>query len=59
MIYQVNNKDIDKDGKTLHSWWTGGTAEKNAGSPDKWAENYDSEDQEAIRKALNIQGREE
>ena len=50
-------KDIDKEGKPLHSWWTGGI--KKCGTPDKWEEKYNSDEQKAIRKALDVQGRKE
>ena len=52
-------KDIDKEGKPLHSWWTGGTDKDACGSPDKWEKAYNSDEQKAIRQALNVKGMEE
>ena len=52
-------KDIDKEGKPLHSWWTGGTDKDACGSPDNWEKAYNSDEQKAIRQALNVKGMEE
>ena len=47
-----NYENIDVNGNPLHSWWTGGI--ETAGTPDKWEENYDKPEQQAIREALKV-----
>lgn len=43
----------DKENAALNSWWKKATEANEAGLPEQWESNYESEWQKALRKKLN------